>query len=264
MAGDALGEHADRSLRPRDDLLRRAGARRARQDPGTARALPVPARRLLRRRRARGRGVLGALHSRGLRHPDHAYHVAGPVHQHLAVRPLSRRRPSGSGLFHGAADREGSAGDRDGSGRDPPPQPDPAGEAALFDADAVDLRQRRVRAADGQVHRQQRLEGLCGAQEGLGEERQAARARGQLLHRVRRHLQRAHGPALQSRRHAHGARRDALARPGPRHGVRATRARQARRAVRIDPLRAGGHRPGCDRAAAPMARAAPWSAATRW
>ena len=76
----------------------------------------------------------------------------------------------------------------------------PPEQAALRDADLVDLRQRRVPAADGQVHRAQRLEGFRGAQEGLGEERQAARPRGQLLHRVRRHLQRAHGPALRSRR----------------------------------------------------------------
>ncbi len=89
--------------------------------------------------------------------------------------------------------------------------------------------------------------GYRGAQEGLGEERQAARPRGELLHRVRRHLQRPHGPALRSRRRAHGPRRHAFARPGPRDGVRAARARMARRAVRDHPLRAGRHRAGRDR-----------------
>ena len=41
-------------------------------------------------------------------------------------------------------------------------------------------------------------------------------------------------------------RRHPFARPGPRHGVRAARARDARRAVRADPLRAGRHRAGRD------------------
>ena len=45
----------------------------------------------------------------------------------------------------------------------------------------------------------QRLEGLRRAQARVEEERQAARPRGQLLHRVRRHLQRPHGHALRSR-----------------------------------------------------------------
>ena len=95
---------------------------------------------------------------------------------------------------------------------------------------------------------EQRLEGLRGAQEGVQGQRQAARPRGELLHRVRRHLQRAHGPALRSGRHAHHPRRHPFARPGPRHGVRAARARHARRAVRDHPLHPGRHRAGGDRA----------------
>ena len=108
--------------------------------------LPVPARRLFRRRSAGGGRILAALHSGGLRHPDHAHHVAGPVHQHVAVRALSRRRSSRGGLFHGAADRARGARDRHRSRRDPAAQPDPAEQAALRHADAMELRQRRVRA----------------------------------------------------------------------------------------------------------------------
>ena len=147
--------------------------------------------------------------------------------------------------------------------RDPPPQSDPAEQAALHDADVLELRQRRVRAPDGQVHGDQRLEGLRRAQEGLREERQAARPRGELLHRVRRHLQRAHGPALRSRRHAQRLRRHAFARPGPRHRVRAARARMARRAVRTRSATSRATPPRSRSAAAPMPRAAPPSAAMR-
>jgi carbon-monoxide dehydrogenase large subunit len=50
----------------------------------------------------------------------------GTVHQHLAVRSLSRRRTPGGGLFHGAADRTRRAHDRHGPRRDQAPQPDPA------------------------------------------------------------------------------------------------------------------------------------------
>ena len=66
---------------------------------------PVPDGRLLRRRGARGRCVLAAVRAAGLRHPDHAHHVARPVHEHVAKRPLSRRRPARSRLLYGAADR---------------------------------------------------------------------------------------------------------------------------------------------------------------
>ena len=241
-------EHAQRSPRPRDGLLRRAGARRSRQDPRAAGAHAVPARRLLRRPGAGGRRDVDPLRARGLRHPDHAHHVARSVHQHLAERALPRRRPSRGGLLHGAADRTRRARDRHGPGRGPAAQPHPAEQAALRDADALDLRQRRVRAPARQVHRQQRLEGLRGAQEGVQGQRQAARPRGELLHRVRRHLQRARGPALRSGRNAQHPGRHPFARPGPRHGVRAARARQARRAVRIDPPYPGRHRAGGDRA----------------
>jgi hypothetical protein len=184
-----VGKHAHRPSRPPDDLLWRARPRRARQDPGAACQVPLPARRLFRRRGACSRRVLAALHSGSLRHPDAAHHVAGTVHQHLAVRTLSRRRTTRGGLFHGAPDRARSAYDRNGPRRDQAPQPDPDGQASLRDADIVDVRQRRVRTPDGQVHRTQRREGISRAQESIGEARQAARPRGELLHRVRRHLQ---------------------------------------------------------------------------
>ena len=153
--------------------------------------------------------------------------------------------------------------DRHRAGGDPAPQPDPAREAPLRDADPVELRQRRVQAPARQVHRVQRLEGLRGAQEILREERQAARPRGHLLHRVRRHLQRAHGPALQSRRHAQHPGRHPFARPGPRHRVRAAGARPPRRAVRSRSATCRATPRRWRSAAAPMRRAAPPSAAMR-
>ena len=91
--------------RPRDGLLRRARARRQRQDPRAALEVAVPDGRLVRQRGARRRRVLDPLRARGLRHPDHAPDVAGRVHQHLDLGAVPRRRPAGGGLFHGAADR---------------------------------------------------------------------------------------------------------------------------------------------------------------
>ena len=83
----------------------------------------------------------------------HAHHVAGPVHQHLAVRAVSRRRTSGSGLFHGAADRARRAQ----IGMDPAEirrrNLIPPSKLPVRHADAVELRQRRVRAPARQVHR---------------------------------------------------------------------------------------------------------------
>ena len=137
--------------------------------------------------------------------------------------------------------------DRHGRRGDPPPQPDPAVEAAVHHPDPLGLRFRRVRQADGYLHRHQRSQGLPRARARIQEERQAARPRGQLLHRVRRHLQRPHGAALRSFRRADRVRRHALARPGPRHGVRAGRARVPRRAVRADQVRAGRYGSSRDR-----------------
>ena len=46
------------------------------------------------------------------------------------------------------------------TGRDPPPQPDPAEQAAVHDANLLDLRQRRLPAPARQVRGGQRLEGI--------------------------------------------------------------------------------------------------------
>ena len=126
----------------------------------------VPDGRVFRRRGARRRRVLDPLRAGGLRHPDHAHHVAGRVHQHLAERAVSRRRPPGGRLLHGAADR--------------------ARRQRQIGIDRAEIRRRnlipdsklpyttpthwvydsrRVRPPDGPVHGEQRLEGLRRAQD---------------------------------------------------------------------------------------------------
>ena len=146
--------------------------------------------------------------------------------------PYRGAGPPGGGLFHRAHDRARRKADRDGRRGNPAPQPDRARQIPLRDADPLRVRLRRVRAAARQVHRDGRLEGLREAPQGLGEERQAARPLGLLLHRVRRHFQRPHGHPLRSGRQRHGVRRHAFARAGARDRVRAARARIPRRAVR--------------------------------
>ncbi len=125
VGGEPQREHAQRPPRPRDGLLRGACARRERKNPRAAQQVAVPDGRVFRRRGTRGRRVLDPLRARGLRHPDHAHHVAGGVHQHLAERALSRRRPPRGGLLHGAAHRARGAPDRHGARGNPPPQSDP-------------------------------------------------------------------------------------------------------------------------------------------
>ena len=174
---DPQRSHAQRSSRPRDGLLRRARARRARQDSRAALEVAVPDGRLFRRRGARRRRLLDPLRAGRLRHPDHAHHVAGRVHQHLAERAVSRRRPPGGRLLHGAADRARRQRHRHRPRRNPPAQSHPGKQAALHHADALGLRLRRVRPPDGPVHGEQRLEGLRRAPARIEEERQAARPR---------------------------------------------------------------------------------------
>ena len=79
-------------------------------------------------------------------------------------------------------------------------------------------------------------------------QRQAARPRHRLFPRRSRRLQRPHGAALRSERHAHHSCRHAFARPGPPDGLFANGVGMARRAVREHPLRARRHRRGADRA----------------
>ena len=99
--------------------------------------------------------------------------------------------------------------------------------------------------------------------QGVGEERQAARPLGLLLHRVRRHLQRPHGHPLRSGRHRHDVRRHAFARAGARDRVRAAACTNssACRSSRSAMCRATPRR--CSSGAAPTGRAARWSAAAR-
>ena len=144
---------------------------------GAALQVAVPDGRLFRRRGARRRRLLDPLRAGRLRHPDHAHHVAGRVHQHLAERAVSRRRPPGGRLFHGAADRARRQRHRHRPRRNPPPQSHPEKQAALHHADALGLRLGRVRPPDGPVHGEQRLEGLRRAPARIEEERQAARPR---------------------------------------------------------------------------------------
>ena len=115
----ALGEHADRPSRPREGLCT-ASLR----STSTARFSALRARMLFQI----GAYFVGAafaagafsirLHSGSLRHPGDAAHVAGRVHQHVAMRTLSRRRAPGGRLFHRAPDRARGARDRHGPGRD--------------------------------------------------------------------------------------------------------------------------------------------------
>ena len=109
----------------------------------------------------------------------------------------------------------------------------------------------------------ERLEGLCDAPARIGQGRQAARPRRDLLHRAGRHLQRPHGPALRPERL--GERSS----PAPTRTARdtppstpswctngsASRSRPSA-SSRATPRR-------CRMVAAPMRRAARWSAATR-
>ena len=132
--------------------------------------------------------------------------------------------------------------------RNPPPQPDPADQAALHHADALGLRLRRVRPPDG--HSASRTATGRATPRASASRKKNGKLRGRAvsfyiefggIFNDRMDLQ------LRSVRRAHHLRRHPFARPGPRHRVRAARARNARRAVRADPLRAGRHRAGRDR-----------------
>ena len=139
------------------------------------------------------------------------------VHQHLARLGLSRRRPAGGQLLHGAADRSRRrrAGDR--PGRAAAAQPDPAARAAAQDRLGHDLRQRRLPGRAQARARSRRRQGLQPAQAREPQARQGARAR-------HRQLPRGHRAALEGdgrhpvrgRRHGVDHHRHARLRPGPR------------------------------------------------
>ena len=135
--------------------------------------------------------------------------------------------------------------------------------AALSDADAPQLRQRRVRADDGPVPRHRRLEGLRSPPQGERAGRQAARTLGHALYRARRRVQRPHGAAVRSERPGDDHRRHAFARPGARDRVRAARLANGS-ACRSRPSNTSRATPRrCRSAAARLRRAARWSAAWR-
>ena len=141
MGRDAQRKHAQRSSRPRDGLLRRACARRARQDSGAARAS-----RLFQM----GAYFVGAALAAGafsIRFVPEAYDIQT---MHIMSQGVFTNT-SQSGPYRGAGRPEAAyfmerliehaaRADRHGSRRNPPPQPDPAEQAALHHADALGLR----------------------------------------------------------------------------------------------------------------------------
>ena len=148
--------------------------------------------------------------------------------------------------------------------RDPPPQSHPAGQAALHHADATGSTTPASSCACSTSASRRRLEGLRGAP-ARHRKRTAscAAARSAIYIEFGGIFNDRMDMPLRSGRHAHDLRRHAFARPGPRHGVRAARARIARRAVRDRSATCRATPPRCRSAAAPTARAARWSAAMR-
>ena len=121
----------------KDGTLPRRAAGRLRQS-----------RRLsLERRRRDGRARRHAQSRRDLPHAADRGLDQGLLHQHLADRRLSRRRPARGQLLHGAADRHRRARDGHRPGRDAQAQPHQAGGDALQDRVGHGLRQRRVHRA---------------------------------------------------------------------------------------------------------------------
>ena len=198
-----------------------------------------------------------------LRRADDAHRVQGPVHQHAAGRPLSRRRPPGGGLLHRAHDRARREADRHGRRGDPPPQPDRAGQIPLQHADALHLRLGRVRAAARQVRRDDRLEGLREAPQGLREgTASCAAARSATTSSSAASSTTAWTSAsiraAPSRCSAARIRTGRGTRPCSRSWCTSSSACRSRTSAtcRATPRR-------CSSAAAPTGRAAPWSAAAR-
>ena len=171
----------------------------------------------------------------------------GRVHQHRADRALSRRRPPGGDLSHRAAARPRGAQDRHRPGRDPPAQLHPAEQAAVHDADVLDLRQRRFRARHGRVPASSPT-GRASQTRSASRRRAAscAAARVDLLHRAGRRSSttawscastRAASVTIVAGTHSHGQ--------GHATVYAQMVSRVARRAVRDHPLRAGRHRRRC-------------------
>ena len=122
-----VGEHADRPPRPRDGLLRRARARRERQDPRAARAGAVPASAPIssarRWRPARSR----CASSRAPTTSRRMHIMSQGVFTNTS--PIGPYRGAGrpeAAYFIERLIEQARARDRHGARRDPPPQPDPA------------------------------------------------------------------------------------------------------------------------------------------
>ena len=105
MGLDAIRSAARRHPRPRSGRARRTGARRRRQGAGAARQLHARGR-LARLRLDHGQHLLHhQARARRLRHSGAACGGEGRVHQHRPGASLSRRRPAGGDLSDRAAAR---------------------------------------------------------------------------------------------------------------------------------------------------------------
>ena len=173
----------------------------------------------------------------------------------IARLRLSRRRPAGRQLLHGAADRHRRRRDGDRPAGAAPPQPDPSARDSVQGGDGRHLRQRRISRRDEEGDRGRRRQGLPPAQAREPQARQAARARHRQLSRSHRAaVEGARRHRVRGRRQRDHPHRHARFRHGPRHAVRAGAAREARRPVREDPPDADRQRPAARPAAAPAAR----------
>ena len=153
MDRDAQRKSAVRQPRARSDRLWRARARRERQISRHPVDRLSGARRLLVGGGDRAAVLVADVRPEPLRRADDRHQHQRRVHQHRADFGLSRRRPAGGDLSDRASGRSRRAGHRHRPRRVAAAQPDQAGGAALSHADASQLRQRRVREADGQVPR---------------------------------------------------------------------------------------------------------------
>ena len=121
----ALRGAARRLCRARPESQRRAGARRRRQVSRPALDRLAQCRRLYRGRGRDPDHLFAKARLDCLRHPRRIGDKQPRLYQYRADRPLSRRRPPGSGLHHGAPRRPGGARDAHRSGRVAQEEPDP-------------------------------------------------------------------------------------------------------------------------------------------
>ena len=183
----AFGQLRLRQSRPRPRGHRRARARRRRHVPGAA------AHQLRQHGRLPLAGRAAAVDAqRREERAERLPHAADRsldqvrVHQHLACLGLSRRRPAGRQLLHGAADRSRRRRDRDRPPRAAPAQPHPAARDSAQDRLRHELRQRRLPGSAAARARGGRRQGLQPAQAREPQARQAARARHRQLPRGHR------------------------------------------------------------------------------